>query len=142
MVRPQSKRASVYADCGPSPAAHSVQVRVAEGRRAMPLPSSSIRGAQAVGSLIRGGLGAALVLCGCAAAIAQPIPSGVTYLTGSQASDGSWPSSQVRTVLATTEALRALQVLSAAPASRAAAVARLEEDPVEDTDDRARRILV
>ena len=108
----------------------------------MALPLRCIRGGQAVGSANRGGLAAALVLLSSAAAIAQPIPSGVTYLTGSQESDGSWPSPQVRAVMATTEALRALQLLGVAPASRAAAVARLEEDPIEDTDDRARRILV
>ena len=108
----------------------------------MALPSRCIRGGQAVGSANRVGLAAALVLLSSVAAIAKPIPSGVTYLTGSQESDGSWPSPQVRPVTATTEALRALQVLGVAPASRAAAVARLEEDPIEDTDDRARRILV
>jgi hypothetical protein len=43
--------------------------------------------------------------------------------------------------MATTEALRALQVLGVEPASRMAAVLRLEEDLVEDTDDRARRIV-
>ncbi|PYQ01026.1 MAG: hypothetical protein DMF82_20555, partial [Acidobacteria bacterium] len=107
----------------------------------MALPSS-MRGRLAVGRAMRGSLGAALVLFGAAAALAQAIPSGVAYLTGSQEADGSWSSPQVRPVTATTEALRALQLLSAAPASRAAAVARLEEDPVEDTDDRARRILV
>ena len=97
----------------------------------MALPSS-MRGRLAVGRAMRGSLGAALVLFGAAAALAQAIPSGVAYLTGSQEADGSWSSPQVRPVTATTEALRALQLLSAAPASRAAAVARLEEDPVEE----------
>ena len=106
------------------------------------LPSRSIRCRRAVGHAIRGGLGGALVLVGSATALAQAIPAGVGYLTDSQEADGSWSSPQVRPVSATTEALRALQLLGASPAGRAAAVARLEEDPVEDTDDRARRILV
>jgi len=108
----------------------------------MALPSSRNRSARVGQSASRAGLGAALVLLGSVAALAQAIPSGVTYLTDNQAADGSWASPQVRTVTATTEALRALQLLAAAPSSRLAAVARLEEDPIEDTDDRARRILV
>ncbi|MFL6193086.1 MAG: MopE-related protein [Thermoanaerobaculia bacterium] len=71
---------------------------------------------------------------------AQPLNSGVAYLTGSQSADGSWQSPLVRSPLATTEALRALQALGAAPTSRASAVTRLEADLVEDTDDRARRL--
>jgi hypothetical protein len=108
----------------------------------MALPSSSVRGRRAVWGAARAGLGAALLLLGPAVATAQPVQSGVAYLTGSQAPDGSWPSLQVRAVMATTEALRALQVLGVAPDSRLAAVIRLEEDPIEDTDDRARRLLV
>jgi Putative metal-binding motif/Prenyltransferase and squalene oxidase repeat len=108
----------------------------------MALPSSSVRGRRAVWGATRAGLGAALLLLGPALATAQPVQSGVAYLTGSQAPDGSWPSLQVRAVMATTEALRALQVLGVAPDSRLAAVIRLEEDPIEDTDDRARRLLV
>ncbi|HEY2946448.1 MAG TPA: prenyltransferase/squalene oxidase repeat-containing protein, partial [Vicinamibacteria bacterium] len=107
----------------------------------MALPSSTVGNRQIGGAATRA-LAAALVLLGSAVATAQPVSSGVAYLTGSQESDGSWSSPQVRPVTATTEALRALQLLSVAPASRAAAVARLEEDPIEDTDDRARRILV
>jgi len=105
-------------------------------------PSRCIRVRHVVGRAIRAGLGGALALLGPAAATAQPIPSGVAYLTGSQLSDGSWSSPQVRAMTATTEALRALQLLREAPASRLAAVARLEADPIEDTDDLARRLLV
>jgi Putative metal-binding motif/Prenyltransferase and squalene oxidase repeat len=108
----------------------------------MALPSRSIRRRRAVAHAIRGGLGGALVLLGSVTVLAQAIPAGVGYLTDSQEADGSWSSPQVRPASATTEALRALQLLGASPAGRAAAVARLEEDPVEDTDDRARRILV
>src|SRR4051794_2380847 len=67
---------------------------------------------------------------GAVAASAQPVQNGVAYLVGGQAADGSWTSSQVRDVQATTEALRALQVLKAAPASRQSAVTRLETDPI------------
>jgi len=73
---------------------------------------------------------------------AQPTAAGVAYLAGSQRADGSWQSSQVRQALATTEALRALQSLSAAPGNRAAAVSFLQAAPVQDTDDRARRLTV
>ena len=108
----------------------------------MALPSSSVRGRRAVWGATRAGLGAALVLLGPAVAIAQPVQSGVAYLVSSQASDGSWPSPQVRTVMATPDALRARPGGGGPPPPRPAAVARLEEDPIEDTDDRARRILV
>src|SRR4051812_4557731 len=92
-------------------------------------------------------LGAVLALLGSfllsvAPASAQPIPAGGAYLAGSQAADGSWQSSQVRQALATTEALRALQALSAAPANRQSAVSFLQTAAVEDSDDRARRIAV
>jgi len=73
---------------------------------------------------------------------AQPATAGVAYLAGSQGTDGSWQSSQVRPVLATTEALRALQALGAAPGNRATAVSFLQAAAVEDTDDRARRLAV
>jgi len=71
---------------------------------------------------------------------AQPIASGVAYLAGSQQADGSWESSEVRRVYATTEALRALRTVGQAPGSRGTAVGFLEAAPVEDSDDRARRI--
>lgn len=73
---------------------------------------------------------------------AQPSAAGIAYLTGAQAADGSWQSLQVRSVLATAEGLRALQALGAAPSNRAAAVTRLETDPIEDTDDLSLRALV
>lgn len=82
-----------------------------------------------------------LIVLGAAPADAQPINAGTAYLTGRQV-DGAWESPQVLSTTATTEALRALQVLGVAPSNRAAAVARLETDPIEDTYDRARRILV
>lgn len=71
---------------------------------------------------------------------AQPIASGVAYLAGSQQADGSWESTEVRRVHATTEALRALQKVGQAPGARGTAVGFLEAAPVEDSDDRARRI--
>ncbi|HSS48521.1 MAG TPA: hypothetical protein VLX28_06215, partial [Thermoanaerobaculia bacterium] len=84
----------------------------------------------------------AFLLFSAAPASSQPVTAGVAYLTGSQAADGSWASPQVRRVLATTEALQALQALSAAPANRQSAVSFLQTAPVEDTDDRSRRIAV
>ena len=81
-------------------------------------------------------------LLGAARGDAQPTAAGVAYLAASQAADGSWQSSQVRRELATTEALRALQLLGAAPPNRQQAVAFLASAPVADTDDRARRIAV
>ena len=59
-----------------------------------------------------------LFLPGATPAQAQPVNAGVAYLAGSQAADGSWQSLQVRQALATTEALRALQVLGTAPVHR------------------------
>jgi hypothetical protein len=79
---------------------------------------------------------------GVAPAASQSINRGTVYLTGSQAVDGRWESLQVLPMTATTEALRALQVLGEAPLSRSAAVTRLEAEPIDDTYDRARRILV
>ncbi len=73
---------------------------------------------------------------------AQPIDVGVAFLTGSQEADGSWQSSQVRSVHVTSEALRTLQAVATAPAVRSAAVELLELKPVEDSGDRARRIAV
>lgn len=87
--------------------------------------------------------GLLIVLCGLLAglpAAAQPTPAGVAYLTGSQQADGSWASDEVRQVHATGEALRALQAVGQAPAARALAAGYFETVPVEDTDDRARRI--
>src|SRR6185436_3046889 len=55
-------------------------------------------------------------LVGGALGNAQPIPAGVAYLAGSQGTDGSWQSGEVRGVLATTEALRALQAVNQGPA--------------------------
>ncbi|HEV2847267.1 MAG TPA: prenyltransferase/squalene oxidase repeat-containing protein, partial [Thermoanaerobaculia bacterium] len=81
-------------------------------------------------------------LLGAVSASAQPIQSGIAYLTGQQAADGSWESPQVLPMTATTEALRALQVLNAGVLNRASAVARLESEPIWDNDDLARRILV
>jgi hypothetical protein len=83
-----------------------------------------------------------LFLPGATPAQAQPVNAGVAYLAGSQAADGSWQSPQVRQALATTEALRALQVLGTAPVHRQSAVSFLQTAPVEDSDDRARRIAV
>jgi len=81
-------------------------------------------------------------LVGGALGNAQPIPAGVAYLAGSQGTDGSWQSGEVRGVLATTEALRALQAVNQGPAVRAAAASFLTAAPVEDSDDRARRSAV
>lgn len=75
-----------------------------------------------------------------AVAGAQPTAAGAAYLTGGQGADGSWQSAAVRGVLATTEALKALQALGVAPSNRSAAVTFLEAEPVQDTDDRAQRI--
>jgi hypothetical protein len=80
-----------------------------------------------------------VVLAGVHAAAAQPISAGVSYLTGSQQSDGSWQSGKVRSVQATSESLRALQAVGQGTASRSSAVSLLESAPVEDSDDRARR---
>jgi len=85
-------------------------------------------------------LAAVLDALGAAAGSAQPIPAGVAYLSGSQGADGSWQSSEVRRVLATTEALRALQAVNQDSAARAAAANYLTTQPIEDSDDRARRI--
>ncbi|HEY7216212.1 MAG TPA: prenyltransferase/squalene oxidase repeat-containing protein, partial [Thermoanaerobaculia bacterium] len=85
-------------------------------------------------------LGAVLSALGAAAGGAQPIPAGVAYLAGSQSADGSWASSEVRRVLATVESLRALQAVSQGPAARSAAADFLAAAPIEDSDDRARRI--
>src|SRR3954447_19549573 len=111
------------------------------------LPRISIQRRETLPGTVRFGIVLALILSGlflfgASPGSAQPSALGVAYLAGSQGTDGSWQSSQVRRVLATAEALRALQVLSAAPSNRASAVARLQSDPVEDTDDRARRIAV
>jgi hypothetical protein len=71
---------------------------------------------------------------------AQPEAHGVAFLLSSQQPDGSWPSNHVRVPHVTTEAMRALQELSAGSGARATAAASLETDPIADTDDRARRI--
>ncbi len=87
--------------------------------------------------------GLLILLCGLLASqpgVAQPVPAGVAYLTGSQQADGSWESAEVRRVHATGEALRALQAVGQAPAVRSAAAGYLETATVEDSDDRARRI--
>ncbi|HSK81015.1 MAG TPA: prenyltransferase/squalene oxidase repeat-containing protein [Thermoanaerobaculia bacterium] len=81
-------------------------------------------------------------LCGAVPGKAQPVASGVAYLSGGQEADGSWQSTEVRRVLATTEALRALQAVGQTPAVRSAAASFLAAEPIEDTDDRARRIVV
>src|ERR1044072_5699553 len=86
-------------------------------------------------------LAAILRLCG-APVDAQPINSGLAYLSANQSADGGWRSAEVREALATTEAMQALQLPSGSPVSRAARVLRLESTPIEDTDDRARRIAV
>src|SRR5260370_32267738 len=85
-------------------------------------------------------LACAALLLGTSRGDAQPTAAGVAFLAASQAADGSWHSPQVRPELATTEALRALQVLGAAQPNRSRAVAFLQSDPIADTDDRARRI--
>ncbi|MES1242912.1 MAG: prenyltransferase/squalene oxidase repeat-containing protein [Acidobacteriota bacterium] len=87
--------------------------------------------------------GVLTVLCGLLAsqpAAAQPIPAGAAYLAGSQQTDGSWGSAEVRRVQATGEALRALQAVAQAPTVRSSAADYLQSAPVEDSDDRARRI--
>jgi len=93
------------------------------------------------------GIALAFVLIGCLLSGASPVGAqltdpGVVYLIGTQISDGSWQSPQVRSVLATTEALRVLQAFGAGPYSRPEAVVFLQRAPVEDSDDRARRIAV
>ena len=75
-------------------------------------------------------------------AAAQSIDQGVDFLVASQRADGGWSSPEVRSLHATTEALRALQAVGRAPASRSAAADLLEVEPVQDTDDRARRLGV
>lgn len=87
-------------------------------------------------------LASGLLVLAAAAAGGQPINSGTAYLAGSQNADGSWPSSQVRPVLATTEALRALQAVNSPSPARSAAANFLATAPIEDSDDRARRIAV
>src|SRR5260370_28430096 len=87
-------------------------------------------------------LACASLLLGPSRGDAQPTAAGVAFLAASQAADGSWHSTQGRPELATTEALRALQVLSAAQPNRARAVAFLQSDPIDDTDDRSLRIAV
>src|SRR5689334_13643949 len=82
-----------------------------------------------------------LLLAGAARAGAQGIPAGVAWLTGHQQADGSWGSNEVRGVHATAEALRALQAVAQAPGNRSAAAGFLETAAVEDSDDRARRIV-
>jgi hypothetical protein len=82
------------------------------------------------------------LLTGIAPGSAQSITAGVGFLTSSQEEDGGWSSSEVRSVQASAEALRALQAVGQAPGARSAAVTFLEAEPIEDTDDRARRILV
>jgi len=72
----------------------------------------------------------------------QSLDAGVGFLVTGQRTDGSWGSDQVRDLHATSEALRALQVLGREPASRSAAADFLEAEPVLDTDDRARRLVV
>ncbi|QRK10005.1 terpene cyclase/mutase family protein [Archangium violaceum] len=65
----------------------------------------------------------------------------MNYLASSQRADGSWQSGEVRRLHATTEALRALQSVGQASAARVAAANLLLLEPVEDTDDRARRLV-
>ena len=85
-------------------------------------------------------LGAVLLALGAAAGDAQPIPAGVAYLSGSQGTAGSWQSTEVRQVLATAEALRALQAVNQGAAARSSAANFLTSEPIQDSDDRARRI--
>lgn len=75
-------------------------------------------------------------------AAAPSLDQGVDFLVTSQRADGSWASPEVRPLHASTEALRALQALGRAPATRSAAVNLLELEPLRDTDDRARRLGV
>jgi hypothetical protein len=94
-----------------------------------------------------GSLSVALALAALAALLA-PLParadvaSGVQYLVGSQAADGSWTGTDVRSVQATSEALRTLQQVGAPAGPRAAAADFLTAAPVQDADDLARRIPV
>ena len=83
---------------------------------------------------------AAFVLGAAGAARAQSFSQGVAYLVGSQAGDGGWQSGEVRRVHASAEVLRALGELNEGVAARAAVLDFLATAPVEDSDDRARRI--
>lgn len=85
---------------------------------------------------------AAGLILGTTQGNAQPIASGVGFLTSSQEDDGGWQSSEVRRVQASAEVLRALQATGQGPAARAAVATFLEAEAIEDTDDRARRVLV
>ncbi|MEP7009964.1 MAG: prenyltransferase/squalene oxidase repeat-containing protein [Acidobacteriota bacterium] len=76
-----------------------------------------------------------------AAAAAQTEARGVAFLVAGQAGDGRWNSAEVRPTQATTEALRALQDLGIPSGARAAAGDFLSLAPIEDSDDRARRIV-
>jgi len=75
-------------------------------------------------------------------AVAQSIDQGIDFLAASQRAGGGWSSSEVRSLHATTEALRALQTIGVEAASRSAAADLLELEPVVDNDDRARRLEV
>ncbi len=79
------------------------------------------------------------------ALLAAPIGAqeslGIGFLEASQQADGRWESGEVRATQATTEALRALQELASSAGARAAAGDHLTLTPIEDSDDRARRIV-
>jgi hypothetical protein len=75
------------------------------------------------------------------AAQAQTEARGVAFLLAHQEADGRWNSAEVRSTQATTEALRALQDLGLSFGARAAAGDYLSLAPIEDSDDRARRIV-
>jgi len=81
----------------------------------------------------------AVLLAG--AAQAQTEARGVAFLLAGQAADGRWNSAEVRSTQATTEALRALQDLGISSGARVAAGDYLSLAPIEDSDDRARRIV-
>src|SRR5687768_11522732 len=108
--------------------------RCVQGWRRKP---GTLRAGSALATVLLG-----FFLLGTASSNAQPINTGIAYLTGSQMPDGSWESPQVLPMTATTEALHALQVLTAGALNRSAAVTRLEAESIWDNDDLARRIQV
>ena len=83
-----------------------------------------------------------LLLLSPSLSIANFLDDGMASLTSNQQPNGSWDSTEVRRSHVTAEALRALQTLSASTTARTAAANYLESAPVEDADDRARRIEV
>ncbi len=71
---------------------------------------------------------------------AAPINDGAAFLGSRQQSDGSWTSTETTQFHTTTEALRALQTVNAAPTVRSAAANFLQTQSPQNVDDLARRI--